>query len=160
MPDGTTQSCVITPQGQLIVIDSSWECVQTAEQSLPSLANVSLSDAEIVETTVESQTELRSLLATLIAKVDVMTEENRKMHAEYRSNTKKVDEMYSIIAPGMKIRAAPLNKKTATDDDDDKFTFAPIKTIDDAIKLEENLGKEDGYEESLVCISRKTGNSQ
>lgn len=106
---------------------------------------------EVFETTTMLNTEQSSsTLASILATINVLTDEVRKMRAELGETTKKVYEIYEVfIKDGTNARVM-LNRRN---DPTPKtlFLFQPIPNVTTATIVEKLLG-DSSYEDRLVRI--------
>lgn len=127
MLDGTNEQYVINQNKELIATEESFQTVET--------------------TMINNDEHSSSVLASILATVNVLADEVRKMRAELGETTKKVDEIYDVFIKGTNAEAV-LNRrnepKTMT-----QFVFTPIGTVADATIIEELL-EQDDYKDKLV----------
>lgn len=127
MLGSTNQQFVFNQNNQLIATEDSYETLDT--------------------TMINNDERSSSVLASILATLNVLTDEVRKLRAESSESTKKIDEIYDIIKGGN--TQAILNRRNEPKAND--FLFAPIGTVADATIVEKLLGEED-YKDKLVRI--------
>lgn len=130
MPDGVVHTCVLMPNGQLVVTgaEESWNHWETAE-------------TQEIEQNVSTA---EQYLSSILANMNVLTDTVQKICEDLHQTTKKVDEIYDVIIKKNSDRALQKNQTAI------QVAFTPIDTIADAILLEEKL-ESDEYQEALVC---------
>lgn len=132
MPGGSTQQYILGQKNQI-----SGQYILGAESS------VEVFDSTTVVNNEQSSSKFASILATM----NVLTDEVQKMRAELGETTKKIDEIYDVFIKGGAIAGMLLNRRN--DQTPAEFVFEPIPNVGTALIVEKLLG-DTAYEDSLV----------
>lgn len=140
MADGSTQQILLGENNQ--TSDGS-----TQQYILGQENSVQVFDS----TTVVNNEQSSSTLASILATMNVLTEEVRKIRVELGETTKKVDEIYEVFIKGGTSARVLLNRRNNPTPNTDEFLFEPISNVTTA-KIVEKLFENNAYEDNLVRI--------